>query len=827
MRIANPSYPSNTLFSIMPIPSTRRRTGGYTVARRAAYTSGETLGSLVGGALGRLCAQELVVTAAQFEALIRRPGHRLREVLALSCACRVRRQSSRTLADFDVAGRQGQPPAWYWPAIREAFGLYCVLRQCAAPARRHPTLMQPAAHITDGVLRALRARGVRRTRNLTHAEMHAMAAAAAAKRIKTITGSPIVVWLDNIFRLDASYNPMTRGQHFQAAVVTFLVTPRLPPCPPLPTVPQLWANRRLAARMLDHWHPHLVSLLDGALRHPRNVTDIRVPLDRRREAVESLQWTPLSVNEHLVQAGPTLVEGLAFVRYLGQLSGQPPTPLLVDVDVWYRIMIMVYGVRHQHWDVRTWLRDVPPLFGVWHAYKHVVTVVYRTFHTHLTFLRFGTLPAHRKLPGGWPLRTLELTIAAVLLLPETERTRLRNRVTELQHLIQAKMAEIGAIVTAVGPSLRAPVVARMRAQYEALMDTLEEAAAAAAPTRLGHVALVRGSRLNDQERLRVALGELADLHRTKHVAEEFVALIDEWAPLCLVLGVMVRDCNWGNRTTGSGERAREVVLTALLALLYLTEGAEHRAQYVRQMCIVLVTWSRWHDYASGFLYTEEANEASLSPLGALCRSHRRLRTLADVMDLFLMVPLPPAGPHDRPSHPPTPQLQQTVRDNLSLLVRDGLPAVTYAPWLAECGSESQERWPDDWWTPRSLRDRPSRDHLVDLMTYAVHTLFRVPQPLTEKMKTALDTHATHRDTVLVGAAAAEVQAKINRGLPERYRRGAGRVPGAAPVAPAATPPQTASPAPKRAPRRTQSTAATATQPAHARGPGVRPAAPPH
>ena len=113
------------------------------------------------------------------------------------------------------------------------------------------------------------------------------------------------------------------------------------------------------------------------------------------------------------------------------------------------------------------------------------------------------------------------------------------------------------------------------------------------------------------------------------------------------------------------------------------------------------------------------------------------------------------------------------------------------------------------------------------MTYTMNTLFRVPQSLTEKMKTALDTHATHRDTVLVGAAAAEVQAKINRGLPERYRRGAGRVPGAAPVAPAVTPPQTARPAPKRAPRRIQSTAATATQPAHARGPGVRPAAPPH
>ena len=56
----------------------------------------------------------------------------------------------------------------------------------------------------------------------------------------------------------------------------------------------------------------------------------------------------------------------------------------MDVDVWYRIMIMVYGVWHHHWDVGAWLRDVPPLLGVWHAYKHVVTVVYCTFQAHLT-----------------------------------------------------------------------------------------------------------------------------------------------------------------------------------------------------------------------------------------------------------------------------------------------------------------------------------------------------------------------------------------------------------------------------------------------------------
>ena len=37
------------------------------------------------------------------------------------------------------------------------------------------------------------------------------------------------VWLDTIFRMGASYNPITRGQHFQGAVVPFLIMQ--PPAP--------------------------------------------------------------------------------------------------------------------------------------------------------------------------------------------------------------------------------------------------------------------------------------------------------------------------------------------------------------------------------------------------------------------------------------------------------------------------------------------------------------------------------------------------------------------------------------------------------------------
>ena len=119
--------------------------------------------------------------------------------------------------------------------------------------------------------------------------------------------------------------------------------------------------------MLRQWHPHMLCMIGEAARYTRGGGMVRVPLDHQRKDMISLQWTPISINDHLVQAGHTMLDGLQFVRYLMGLSGKTPCPLLVDVDVWYRLVDIVYGQRTQDWDMRRFLRDIPPLFDVWHA----------------------------------------------------------------------------------------------------------------------------------------------------------------------------------------------------------------------------------------------------------------------------------------------------------------------------------------------------------------------------------------------------------------------------------------------------------------------------
>ena len=57
----------------------------------------------------------------------------------------------------------------------------------------------------------------------------------------------------------------------------------------------------------------------------------------------------------------------------------PPLPLLVDENIAYRIQKLCYAEPMQRWDVRGALQQLPVLYGVWHPYKYVLTLVHRRF----------------------------------------------------------------------------------------------------------------------------------------------------------------------------------------------------------------------------------------------------------------------------------------------------------------------------------------------------------------------------------------------------------------------------------------------------------------
>ena len=113
--------------------------------------------------------------------------------------------------------------------------------------------------------------------------------------------------------------------------------------------------------------------------------------------------------------------------------------LLVDGNIHYRILKLLYGAKTQRWNMHANLRYVPVVSCVWHAYRFVVTHTFQVFWPILTFLQKGLLRPGTTILSYPKLIVMENTIVALLLgspriLPRTiARHRLQLQLVVVIH----------------------------------------------------------------------------------------------------------------------------------------------------------------------------------------------------------------------------------------------------------------------------------------------------------------------------------------------------------------------------------------------------------
>ena len=76
---------------------------------------------------------------------------------------------------------------------------------------------------------------------------------------------------------------------------------------------------------------------------------------------------------------------------------------------------MLYGAKNQRWNMHAYLRYVPVVYDVWHAYKFVVTQTFRVFWPIVTYLRKSLLRPGSTILSYPKLIVMEKPIAAVML----------------------------------------------------------------------------------------------------------------------------------------------------------------------------------------------------------------------------------------------------------------------------------------------------------------------------------------------------------------------------------------------------------------------------
>ena len=106
---------------------------------------------------------------------------------------------------------------------------------------------------------------------------------------------------------------------------------------------------------------------------------LRCPLDIRWGNPRTSSWQPYGLRDMNVTKTAGL--GDMLVRLLQDKPGNrnQVKVLLCDMNIWWRVAKVVYNREHVASAVRGALRDICPVYGIWHAYKACAIALYKAF----------------------------------------------------------------------------------------------------------------------------------------------------------------------------------------------------------------------------------------------------------------------------------------------------------------------------------------------------------------------------------------------------------------------------------------------------------------
>ena len=147
-------------------------------------------------------------------------------------------------------------------------------------------------------------------------------------------------------------------------------------------------------------------------------------------------WLPYAVRTESVSTTGGLLELLDIIDGIHCTTGDAHTmPLLVDVDIFYRIMKLMLSETWAAYPVRTALARRPLLFGVWHGYNHCVTRWFRHFLPFWVAIQspaFLDPPTKTKCPRHPVLSTMETLVTQLFIVHDDAESVLNTAIADFK-----------------------------------------------------------------------------------------------------------------------------------------------------------------------------------------------------------------------------------------------------------------------------------------------------------------------------------------------------------------------------------------------------------
>jgi hypothetical protein len=173
-----------------------------------------------------------------------------------------------------------------------------------------------------------------------------------------------VVWLDNWYRRRFGTNPDGDDQSLNVSALAILHVPELDPFPGHPSLKELVSGVPAAAAALLRAIVRVQSGVASVNAEPLQPAWVRVPLDVHRTGMRSVPWMPYQLTEFTVSSQGDLLQIVDDLHTL-QRHTRHCVPLLVDMDIHYRLQKLMYGRSLATHDYRRTLARVPVLYGVY------------------------------------------------------------------------------------------------------------------------------------------------------------------------------------------------------------------------------------------------------------------------------------------------------------------------------------------------------------------------------------------------------------------------------------------------------------------------------
>ena len=174
-----------------------------------------------------------------------------------------------------------------------------------------------------------------------------------------------------------------------------------------------------------------------------------MPLDVQRVRRPRMQWRPWAVEQLQVGNNADLVKLMMDVSDVQQHS-RHDLPLLVDENIHYRLLRLMYSSHLQNWDVGTTLERVPLVYAVWHAFKHTLACVYPSFFPLLAQLETtGSPGVGSRVCSRRRVLFIEKLIAALLLVREDVTEEITSRITRVTTVFRNCETPCGQVLPGV------------------------------------------------------------------------------------------------------------------------------------------------------------------------------------------------------------------------------------------------------------------------------------------------------------------------------------------------------------------------------------------